>query len=248
MDATFAVAVGIGLAHTVLGPDHYLPFLVIGRARRWNLPRTLALTVACGLGHVGSSVLLGLLGALLGAGLGEVQELEAYRGALAGWSLLIFGLAYGAWGLFHARHHDRHGHAHLHGDGTVHVHPHEHPAHDDGTPHSHPHAAANPPPRDAEARPWRSLTPWVLFLVFVLGPCEPLIPLFFADAMAGEWGRAAGTAAGYALATLAAMTAIVAMAWTGLFRLRLGGLERFSHAVAGGIVALAGFSMVFLGL
>ena len=34
-------AATIGFVHTVTGPDHYLPFIVIGRARRWSLGRTL---------------------------------------------------------------------------------------------------------------------------------------------------------------------------------------------------------------
>ena len=35
-------AATIGFVHTITGPDHYLPFIVIGRARRWSLARTLA--------------------------------------------------------------------------------------------------------------------------------------------------------------------------------------------------------------
>jgi nickel/cobalt transporter (NicO) family protein len=34
-------AASLGLVHTVIGPDHYLPFIVIGRARRWTLRKTL---------------------------------------------------------------------------------------------------------------------------------------------------------------------------------------------------------------
>ena len=34
-------AATLGLVHTVIGPDHYLPFIVIGRAREWTLRKTL---------------------------------------------------------------------------------------------------------------------------------------------------------------------------------------------------------------
>ena len=34
-------AATLGLVHTVIGPDHYLPFIVIGRARNWKLRKTL---------------------------------------------------------------------------------------------------------------------------------------------------------------------------------------------------------------
>ena len=37
-------AAAIGCAHTLLGPDHYLPFVMMGRARNWTLSRTLSLT------------------------------------------------------------------------------------------------------------------------------------------------------------------------------------------------------------
>ena len=55
-------AASIGFVHTLMGPDHYLPFIVIAKARRWSLARTTWITLLCGLGHVGSSVLLGALG------------------------------------------------------------------------------------------------------------------------------------------------------------------------------------------
>ncbi len=54
-------AASIGLLHTLLGPDHYLPFIVMSRARRWTMTRTALITLACGIGHVLSSVLLGLV-------------------------------------------------------------------------------------------------------------------------------------------------------------------------------------------
>lgn len=247
MEATFAVAVGVGVLHTLLGPDHYLPFLVIGRARHWGLGRTLALAMACGVGHVASSVVLGLAGAAAGAALGDLEALEAQRGELAGWSLLVSGLVYTAWGTWRALRHGPHRHVHLHPDGTVHRHPHDHESragHGTVGGHQHPHA---PPPTEP-VTPWRQLTPWVLFLVFVLGPCEPLIPLFFADAARGDWGGAVAVALGYGIATLAVMALLVAGGWHGLRRMNLGPLERFSHALAGAVVLLAGIAMVFLGL
>jgi ABC-type nickel/cobalt efflux system permease component RcnA len=251
METTFAVAVGIGFLHTLLGPDHYLPFIVIGRARHWRLGRTLALAMACGVGHVASSVVLGLAGAVLGAGLFELEALEARRGDIAGWSLLLFGLGYTAWGVWRAMRRGPHRHVHLHENGTVHVHPHAHASaagHGTVGAHGHVHGTDPAPKTAPEPATWKQLTPWVLFLVFVLGPCEPLIPLFFADAVRGDWSHALVVSGGYAVATLAVMAVLVTVSWYGLRRLDLGPLERFSHALAGGVVLLAGFAMVFLGL
>lgn len=266
----FLSAIGIGFLHTLFGPDHYVPFIVIGRARRWGLGRTSLLTFACGLGHVLSSVVIGLVGVAAGVALQRVQGWEEARGAWAGWALFLLGLAYFAWGLWRGAAGRRHRHVHLHPDGTVHDHPHAHereghpPVHAhahaavldrrNGTPHDHldgvePSAAADRAATDGgEPRSWKSLTPWLLFLVFVLGPCEPLIPLFFASALSGAWHEVVLVVVGYGVATLAAMHALVSLFWFGLRRLDLGSFERWTHAAAGAVIALAGAAMVFLGL
>ena len=57
--SVIAAAGGIAFLHTILGPDHYLPFIVMARARSWSMARTLLVTAVCGLGHVASSILLG---------------------------------------------------------------------------------------------------------------------------------------------------------------------------------------------
>ena len=69
METLFLTSLSIGLLHTLVGPDHYLPFIVMGRARKWSLGRTAWITTLCGIGHVGSSVLLGMIGIAAGIGL-----------------------------------------------------------------------------------------------------------------------------------------------------------------------------------
>ena len=68
--------------HTLIGLDHTLPFVVLGRSQGWSLRKTLALTALCGLGHVLSSIVLGLLGIWLGIGLAGLEGIEASRGNL----------------------------------------------------------------------------------------------------------------------------------------------------------------------
>ncbi len=65
-------AASIGFIHTVLGPDHYVPFIMIARARKWSLVKTGWVTFLCGLGHIGSSVLLGLIGIAFGVALNKL--------------------------------------------------------------------------------------------------------------------------------------------------------------------------------
>jgi sulfite exporter TauE/SafE len=97
-------AASIAFLHTILGPDHYLVFTAMGKARSWSLNKTLRITLFCGLGHVLGSVIIGLVGIILGAQLASVVEIEGIRGNLAGWALLAFGLMYFAWGLKKAGH------------------------------------------------------------------------------------------------------------------------------------------------
>jgi nickel/cobalt exporter len=51
-------AMSVAFIHTLSGPDHYLPFIMISKARKWSLVKTTWFTVLCGLGHVGSSTIL----------------------------------------------------------------------------------------------------------------------------------------------------------------------------------------------
>lgn len=227
--SVLAAAGGVAFLHTILGPDHYLPFIVLARARSWSLTRTLVVTAICGLGHVASSILLGGLGVGFGVAVAKIEGVEGGRGDLAAWALVAFGLAYAVWGLRHALRkkrgietHEHHGHVHLH-------------THGDGE-HEHAHGMGS------------NLTFWALFLVFVLGPCEPLIPLFVLPASRGDWTLAAATAAVFTLVTLITMVGLTAAALVGAKQLRLGPLERWSHALAGTVVAASGLAILFLGL
>ncbi len=226
-------AAGIALIHTLLGPDHYLPFVMLSRARRWSTTRTLAITGVCGLGHVASSVLLGGIGLAFGMAVGRFDEIESGRGSLAAWALVALGIAYALWGVRHAMRssrglqpHRHHGpvplHIHSHGDK-----PHQHPAED---------SAENP------------TTFWALFTVFVLGPCEPLIPLFVLPASRGAWGLALMTAAVFGIVTIATMVTVTAAAAMGIRHLSLGPLERWSHTLAGAVITSSGLAVIFLGL
>ncbi|MCJ2519968.1 MAG: hypothetical protein LN412_03340, partial [Candidatus Thermoplasmatota archaeon] len=44
-----------------LGPDHWLPHVMVSKAQGWNIGRTLRVTLLASLGHVGLTIVLGLL-------------------------------------------------------------------------------------------------------------------------------------------------------------------------------------------
>ena len=94
----------IGFVHA-LAPDHWMPFVSIGRAQRFSRMRLIGVTLLCGLGHVGSSIIIGGIGLLLGFSLTNLEAVESQRGEVAGLLLIGFGLAYAVWGLKQARAH-----------------------------------------------------------------------------------------------------------------------------------------------
>ena len=65
-----ATAASLGLIHALAGPDHYLPFIALSKARRWSIARTARITLLCGSGHVLASLVVGGLGIALGWSLG----------------------------------------------------------------------------------------------------------------------------------------------------------------------------------
>src|ERR1043165_1741674 len=83
-------AITISFLHTVAGPDHYLPFVALSKARGWSVSRTVFWTIVCGCGHVWSSVLLGLGGAAIGWSLSSVHWLQSIRGGFPSWAFFCF--------------------------------------------------------------------------------------------------------------------------------------------------------------
>jgi nickel/cobalt exporter len=229
LDALLLTAAFVGFFHTALGPDHFLPFIAMSRSGRWSLAKTMFVTAGCGIGHVASSVVLGLAGLAVGTMLARIMSIEEFRGEVAGWLLLGFGLAYMVWGLRQAWRRRPHAHVHVHADGTVHSHTHQH-----DTDHAHVHGA----PDDV-----RRATPWILFLIFVFGPCEPLIPLLIAPAAASSLSASVLVAVVFGAVTLATMLSIVAAGYLGLSQLARGKFERFADAGCGAAIAACGVAV-----
>jgi nickel/cobalt transporter (NicO) family protein len=114
--ALVVAAVSIGSIHS-LAPDHWVPFAALARGQRWSAGRTAAITALCGLGHVTSSVALGLLGVFFGRELFEAfgARLESIAGLL----LIGCGIAYALWSVRRTRIGHGHMHAHVHGPVTA---------------------------------------------------------------------------------------------------------------------------------
>lgn len=226
-------AAAIAFVHAILGPDHYLPFVAMAKARGWSMARTLRVTLICGVGHLAGSVVLGLAGIALGVQLSSLTWLEGIRGNLAAWMLIGFGLAYTAWGIRQAQRNRPHTHWHHH-EGVTHLHEHSHHA-----AHLHVHA---------DASTAGSLAPWAIFIIFVLGPCEPLIPLLMYPAAREDAAGVLIVTAVFGVVTVLTMLLTVAIALLGLQTVRIRRLERFGHAAAGSTILVCGVGVALLGL
>lgn len=227
-------AATIAFLHTLLGPDHYLPFVAMAKSRGWTLARTLHMTLFCGAGHIVGSVVIGIVGLYIGIQVGALEWIEGWRGDIAAWALVSFGLLYLVWGLRRAWRSQQHSHWHSH--GTV-RHKHDHDHHRD-------HAHAHTPEEGGQG----TLAGWAIFIVFVLGPCEPLIPiLMFPAAKESVLGLVAVTSVFAVVTVLTMLLAVSASHW-GLSHVRLPSIERFSDAIAGATITLCGLGIAVLGL
>jgi len=100
-------AVFVAFFHA-LAPDHWLPFVALARGSRWRMGTLAWVSVLAGIGHVASSLLLGLIGLWAGLAVHRLEGAEAWRGNMGIWLLIGFGVAYALWGLKHAQHHHPH--------------------------------------------------------------------------------------------------------------------------------------------
>ena len=223
-------AASIGFVHTALGPDHYIPFIALSKSEKWSKLKTSLITLICGFGHVLSSILIGVIGYFIGSSLFSLESIESFRADIAGWLLISFGLIYTIWGIKQSYLNRTHTHIHTHEDGIVHKHEHHHH-------HDHAHVHKN-----------KALTPWLIFIIFVLGPCEPLIPLLIYPAASHNTIAVFGVASVFTVITLLTMQVMV---FTGIYGLNFFPLEKIQkhiHALAGISILLCGISIQFLGL
>lgn len=97
----------IGFVHSLI-PGHWLPVVLMAKARKWPLRTALTGAAVAASGHILVSVLVSAVSIYIGAQFLESQEEQFERYA----SLLLvgFGLAYSAWSYF--AHSGCHGHGH----------------------------------------------------------------------------------------------------------------------------------------
>ena len=205
------------VVHTLI-PDHWLPFVLVSRAERWTVRRTVLLTVISATLHVSLSIALGLTAVLAGRGAERaVQGLGERLEVLTGWMLVLFGLSYMGWFLV------RGGHVHSFG-----IHPH--------------HRPEDPEPELRRVR-LKDLSGYALTFIVGFNPCILVIPcMLYAAQMSGLTLLAVAVA--FAVSTIASMVVVTLLGLKGTSRLTSPFLTRYGEAFSGGLIAAVGIAVL----
>jgi len=230
INVLLTTAATVAFIHTFIGIDHYVPFIALNKANNWAMKKTLLIVTACGLAHVLSSVALGVAGIALSKGLGLMINIENFRGSIATYFLIAFGLVYTIYGIRRVVKNKTHSHVDEDGQTIMHVHTKNGKGHDHNIDHSRRH---------------KNLV-WGLVVVFLLGPCEPLIPIVMYPAAAHNTPAIFMVTAVFAVCTIGTMLVMTSLGVKGISMLRLGKLQRYTHVLAGSAITLCGLLILVL--
>lgn len=231
---TTIAATGFSVAffHAAI-PTHWLPFVLVSRARAWGRGKTLAVAAFAGLGHVALTSLLGLLVAWFGFQLEE--QAERLFPLIAGGALLVLGAVYfwRQWrgGVLH--HHAPGGHHHA-GPGC-------------GREHDRSHWDAEL--KESSLGATRS-SDWAaiggLFVMLTLSPCEAFLGVYLSGVQFG-WRGFFVLSGILAVATLAGMMVFTWLTLVGLDRFSVRRFERYEAGLLGAIFTVLGLMLLLLG-
>jgi len=220
-------AISVAFIHTLIGFDHYVPFIALSRANNWTMKKTLLIVFLCGLGHVLSSVLLGFIGIGLSSAVSFLVDIENIRGTIATWFLIAFGLVYTIYGIRHAVRNKSHTHVTHDGHTIMHVHSQECGDHIHSKPQSK--TSVN--------------SFWGLFILLVLGPCEPLIPILMYPAATLNVFVLVLVVVSFSVCTIVTMLVMTFLGVKGVQLFKLEKLNRYTHAMAGLAILICGISV-----
>jgi len=213
--------------HTLI-PDHWLPFVLVGRARGWSARTTAAVSGFSAFIHTLLSIALGLFALSLGQTAAHAvgERLERASGVL----LVVFGVVYALWAW-------RKG-GHFHPGGAL-VHARNEHDRCDGhegfieSEHLHYHAD------DAWIRKDAGKGSISLAMIVGLNPCVLLLPIMVATAEQGPGAVALVTLA-YSVTTIALMVGLSVAGVTGTRRLPVPAVARHMETISGVLIAVCG--------
>jgi ABC-type nickel/cobalt efflux system permease component RcnA len=214
-------------------PTHWLPFVLVSRARNWSHGKTLGVAAFAGLGHVLLTSLLGLVIAWFGF------EIDERMGRFFPW---IAGGILGAIGLFYLwRQATGRGIGHHHVLGT-----HHHPTEQCGHEGEHSHwedelkDSALVSQRQGD---WAAISG--LFLMLTLSPCEGFLPVYLSGIQFG-WHGFVVLSVILAVGALAGMMLFTWLTLIGMKHLPLQKFERYEAGLLGSMFLLLGGLLIVL--
>ncbi len=237
MDSTFLTTIAItgftvAFFHAAI-PTHWLPFVLVARARGWSRARTLLATLCAGLGHVTLTSLLGVGIAWFGF------QLNERVGAAFPWLIGAFLVVVG--GYYFWRQWRGQGICHHHAMGSHHR-PSDACGHEDD--HSHwEEELQESPLMSTGVGDWAAMGG--LFVMLTLSPCEGFLPVYLSGVKFGWRGFALLTAI-LAVGALAGMTLFTWLTLLGLDRIKVQWLERREAGLVGAMFILLGVLVVLL--
>lgn len=219
--ALVLTTIATAIVHTLI-PDHWLPFVLVSRAERWSLRRTITLTTCSALLHVIVSIVLAVAIVLAGRGAeAAVGQLGNVLGAASGWMLVVFGAVYTGWFLL------RGGHVHSFG-----IHPHHRPGDDES--------------QGPLGVRLKDISGYTLTFIVGFNPCILIIPCVYGAAQLSLLTLVA-VAIAFAATTIGAMLIVTLLGLHGTARLTSPFLTRYGEALSGALIALTGLAVLVAG-
>jgi hypothetical protein len=210
-------------------PTHWLPFVLVARARGWGRAKTLAVTASAGMGHVLMTSLLGLGIAWFGFNLDERFSHLVSR--IAGVVLVAIGCYY-LWRQWRGS-----GICH-HVVAGSHHHASEHCGEERGRSHWEEELKGSKLVAGDKAAIGG------LFLMITLSPCEGFLPVYLSAVQFG-WNGFFVLSGILAVATLAGMTLFTWLTLLGFGRFQLKRFERWEAGLIGALFCILGL-VIFL--
>jgi nickel/cobalt transporter (NicO) family protein len=215
-------------------PTHWLPFVLVSRARGWSRGKTLAVSALAGLGHVALTSLLGVVIAWFGFQLDD--RTENLFPKIAGGILLLIGAFY-FWRQWSGR-------------GVLHHHPpgsHHEASAECGHERDHSHwddELKESKLGSKQAGDWTAIAG--LFTMLTLSPCEGFLPVYLSGVQFG-WHGFVVLSLILALGTLAGMLVFTWLTLVGLERVQVQKLERYEAAMLGTIFSILAVLLLLFG-
>ncbi|MFA5558374.1 MAG: hypothetical protein WDA59_02790 [Methanofastidiosum sp.] len=204
--------------HTA-APDHWMPFVVMGKSREWTLFKTILIAGIAGIGHVGTSVVITLVGIFIG---GEISDKFGFWAEnITSYGLILFGLIFTFYALYRIKVKKHHSHF------GIHVEEHEHGG------HKHVHT--------------ENIIVYTPAILIGLTPCVALLPLALATQPMGLTSAIIVVII-FALFTIGTMMTLTIFAYRGLSYLNLNVFEKYGDVIAGVIITLTGVLVKSIGI